>query len=70
MSETRKIEILDFTQNHAICSSGEIHKEFITSISYVTVKLVVFSGIDDILLFEEHITKNLPQGAVSIIMPI
>ncbi|NTW31323.1 MAG: Fic family protein [Bacteroidetes bacterium] len=38
MLESKQIEILNFIQNHANCSSGEIHKEFASSISYATVK--------------------------------
>jgi len=41
MSETKQIEILNFILNHANCSSGEIHKEFATSISYATVKRIL-----------------------------
>lgn len=38
MSDKRQKEILNFIQNHPYCSSGEIFKEFATSISYATVK--------------------------------
>lgn len=41
MSDTKQIEILNFIQNHTSCSSGEIHKEFATSISYATVKRIL-----------------------------
>lgn len=41
MPETRQLEILNFIQNNANCSSGEIHKEFATSISYATVKRIL-----------------------------
>lgn len=41
MPETRQIEILNFIRNNANCSSGEIHKEFATTISYATVKRVI-----------------------------
>jgi len=41
MSEKRQTEILNFIQTHPNCSSGEIHKEFATSISYATVKRVL-----------------------------
>jgi Fic family protein len=38
MPDKRQIEILNFIKAHPNCSSGEIHKEFATSISYATVK--------------------------------
>jgi len=38
MSEIRQTEILNFIQIHTSCSTGEIHKEFATSISSATVK--------------------------------
>jgi Fic family protein len=41
MSDTKQIEILNFIQKHTSCSSGEIHKEFATSISYATVKRIL-----------------------------
>ncbi|MEI7829969.1 MAG: Fic family protein [Prolixibacteraceae bacterium] len=41
MPDTKQIEILNFIQNHANCSSGEIHKGITTSISYATVKRVL-----------------------------
>lgn len=41
MLETRQKEILNFIQNHASCSSSEIHKEFAASISYATVKRIL-----------------------------
>ena len=53
MPETRQIEILNFIQNHANCSSGQIHKEFETSISYATVKRILTQ-----LLIEEFIISE------------
>ncbi len=41
MKETKQIEILNFINNHANCSSGEIFKEFAYSISYATVKRIL-----------------------------
>jgi predicted transcriptional regulator len=41
MSETKQLKILNFIQTHANCSSGEIHKVFIASISYATVKRIL-----------------------------
>ena len=41
MKETKQIEILNFINNHANCSSGEIFKEFADSISYATVKRIL-----------------------------
>jgi Fic family protein len=53
MPETRQIEILNFIQNHANCSSSEIHKEFETSISYATVKRILSQ-----LLTEKYIISE------------
>jgi Fic family protein len=53
MPETRQIEILNFIQNHANCSSSEIHKEFVTSISYATVKRLLTQ-----LLTEKYIISE------------
>lgn len=53
MTETRQIEIINFIQNHASCSSGEIHKEFATSISYATVKRIL-----TLLLTEKYIISE------------
>ncbi len=53
MPETRQKEILDFIQNHANCSTGEIHKEFATSISYATVKRLLSQ-----LLTEKYIISE------------
>jgi Fic family protein len=53
MTETRQIEILNFIQNNANCSSGEIHKEFGTSISYATVKRILTQ-----LLAEKYIISE------------
>jgi prophage maintenance system killer protein len=41
MPEIRQIDILNFIQNHANSSSGEIYKEFAASISYATVKRIL-----------------------------
>ncbi|OQA96668.1 MAG: Fic/DOC family protein [Bacteroidetes bacterium ADurb.Bin217] len=41
MKETKQIEILNFINNHANCSSGVIFKEFAYSISYATVKRIL-----------------------------
>lgn len=53
MPETRQNEILNFIRNHASCSSGEIHKEFATSISYATVKRLLSQ-----LLTEKYIISE------------
>lgn len=53
MSETRQTEILNFIQTHASCSTGEIHKEFATSISYATVKRLLSQ-----LLIEKYIISE------------
>jgi len=53
MSETRQTEILNFIQIHASCSTGEIHKEFATSISYATVKRLLSQ-----LLTEKYIISE------------
>ncbi len=53
MPETRQIEILNFIQNHANCSSSEIHKEFGASISYATVKRILSQ-----LLTEKYIISE------------
>ena len=53
MPETRQIEILNFIQNHANCSSGEIHKEFSTSISYATVKRMLSHLLSEKLIISE-----------------
>jgi len=53
MPETKQIEILNFIQDHANCSSGEIHKEFATSISYATVKRILTQ-----LLAEKYIISE------------
>ncbi len=53
MPETRQIEILNFIQNHANSSSGEIHKEFTASISYATVKRLLSQ-----LLTEKYIISE------------
>lgn len=41
MSVTKQIEILNFIQNHENCSSGEIHKEFASLMSYATIKRIL-----------------------------
>jgi Fic family protein len=53
MAETKQIEILNFIQNHANCSSGEIHKEFAASISFATVKRILTQ-----LLTEKYIISE------------
>ena len=53
MPETRQTEILDFIKRHANCSSGDIHKEFATSISYATVKRVVSQLLSEKLIISE-----------------
>lgn len=53
MPETRQIEILNFIQSHANCSSSEIHKEFVTAISYATVKRILSQ-----LLTEKYIISE------------
>ncbi len=53
MTETRQIEIINFIQNHANCSSGEIHKEFATSISFATVKRILTQLLTDKFIISE-----------------
>jgi len=53
MAETKQIEILNFIQNHANCSSGEIHKEFGTSISYATVKRILTQLLTEKFIISE-----------------
>ena len=53
MTETKQTEILNFIQTHANCSTGEIHKEFATSISYATVKRLLSQ-----LLIEKYIISE------------
>lgn len=65
MVEVRQIEILNFIQNHANCSSGEIHKEFATSISYATVKRLLSQ-----LLFHKYIfAKGKGKGTRYFVSP-
>lgn len=65
MAETKQIEILNFIQNHANCSSGEIHKEFATSISFATVKRILTQ-----LLTEKYIiSEGKGKGTKYIISP-
>jgi Fic family protein len=53
MPETRQLEILNFIQHHANCSSGEIRKEFATSISYATVKRILTQLLIDKYIISE-----------------
>ena len=53
MSETKQTEILNFIQTNTSCSTGEIHKEFATSISYATVKRLLSQ-----LLTEKYIISE------------
>ena len=53
MPETRQIEILNFIQNHANCSSSEIYKEFETSISYATVKRILTQLLTEKFIISE-----------------
>lgn len=53
MKETRQIEILNFINNHANCSSGEIYKEFAASISYATVKRILNQLLTDKFIISE-----------------
>ena len=53
MAETKQIEILNFIQNHANCSSGEIHKEFAASISFATVKRILTQLLTDKYIISE-----------------
>jgi len=53
MPETRKNEILNFIQEHANCSSGEIHKNFATLISYSTVKRILSQLITEKYIISE-----------------
>lgn len=58
MPETRQIEILNFIQNHANCSSSEIHKGFETSISYATVKRILSQLLTDKFIISEEKGKG------------
>jgi Fic family protein len=53
MAETKQIEILNFIQNHANCSSGDIHKEFATSISFATVKRILTQFLTEKYIISE-----------------
>jgi len=53
MPETRKNEILNFIQEHANCSSGEVHKNFATLISYSTVKRILSQLITEKYIISE-----------------
>lgn len=53
MPETRQNEILNFIHNNANCSSGEIHKEFATSISYATVKRILSQLLNENFILSE-----------------
>ena len=53
MSETKQLEILNFIQNNRNCSSGEIHKEFATSISYATVKRIITQLLTEKFIISE-----------------
>lgn len=53
MPESRQIEILNFIKNNANCSSGEIHKEFATSISYATVKRILTQLLTEKFIISE-----------------
>ena len=53
MPETRQTEILNFIQTHASCSTGEIHKEFATAISYATVKRILTQLLTDKFIISE-----------------
>jgi Fic family protein len=53
MKETKQIEILNFINNHAHCSSGDIYKEFSASISYATVKRIVTQLLSDKFIISE-----------------
>lgn len=53
MPVTKQIEILNFIQNNANCSSGEIHKEFTDSISYATVKRIITKLLTDKFIVSE-----------------
>lgn len=53
MAETKQIEILNFIQNHPNCSSGDIHKEFATSISYATVKRILSQQLSEKFIISE-----------------
>jgi len=59
MPETRKNEILNFIQEHANCSSGEIHKNFATLISYSTVKRILSQLITEKYIISEGKGKGI-----------
>ncbi len=49
----KKATIINFIQNHANCSSGEIHKELETMMSYATVKRILSQLITDKYIIAE-----------------
>jgi Fic family protein len=53
MQDSRQNEILKYIQSHANCSSGEIYKEFSTSVSYATVKRYLSRLLIDKFLISE-----------------
>lgn len=65
MPNKREIEILNYIQNHPNCSSGEVNKEFSSSISYATIKRVMTQ-----LIAENHlVSKGLGKGTRYLISP-
>ena len=65
MSESKKTEILNFIQTHTSCSTGEIHKEFVTSISYSTVKRL----LSQLLTKKYIISEGKGKGTKYLISP-
>lgn len=53
MIDTRQNDIINFIQNHPSCSSGEIHKELASGMSYATIKRIISQ-----LLSENHIVSE------------
>ena len=65
MPKTRQLEILNFIRNNENCSSGDIHKEFATSISYATVKRI----LSQLLTGEFIISEGKGKGTRYFISP-
>lgn len=69
MSETRQIEILDFIQNRANCSSGEIHKKFANYNWGYTKMIVEQSWAVGIRNKSQHLNQSMLQKLTVFIYP-
>jgi len=73
MPDTRKIEILNYIENHAYCSTGEIHKAFASSVSYTTVKRMLTQLLNEKFIIPEGKgkgTKYYISPAYELLYPI